>query len=179
MNAHLTIWLSDHRRYRSLLGLLESQIGEFLAGGSPDYELMLDIMHYMTECPDRLHHVHEDDAYSALAEKHPEFEPTTSRLQEQHREIVASGLELVRSLKAIVEGTMMARETVDSKASAYVTQLREHLLLEEYKLFPVLERNNDCLDHLPLARIDSDPLFGTAPSERYQPILTLLERQAG
>lgn len=170
MNIHLRTWLADHHNYRALLALLEEQLSEFLIDGSPDYELMLDIMHYLGECPDQLHHVHEDNAYAALAAKHPEFKAVVTQLHQQHKEIIASGLQLASGLRSIVSGNMMAREQINSKAKAYAALLQDHLLVEEKELFPALQQNVDCLSRLPGVSPAKDPVFGTVDAERYRSI---------
>ena len=63
MNRHIRKWQAEHANYRRLLDLLRSETERFTAGGQPDYELMSDVVHYMTQYPDRFHHPREDVAF--------------------------------------------------------------------------------------------------------------------
>jgi len=56
----LAQWHTEHVNFAKLLNLLEAELDLFHKGDSPNYELMLDIMFYMTHYPDVLHHPRED-----------------------------------------------------------------------------------------------------------------------
>jgi len=176
MRTHLDLWQQDHHNYRRLLDLLQSQVKEFSSGGSPDYEVMLEVLHYMTAGPDKLHHVHEDIAYSLVALKEPTLSSVVSTLEEQHRAIVASGLRLVVGLSAIVDGSIVTRESINEQAQTYVSHLQEHLKLEEIKLFPALRIHTECLAPLPPVGSIADPLTDPKNSERYGAVRACLQR---
>ena len=59
MSDSIARWHAEHVNFAKLLDLLEGQLDLFHKGESPDYELMLDIMFYMTHYPDVLHHPKE------------------------------------------------------------------------------------------------------------------------
>ena len=50
----------DHRNMSIMLDLLSSQIEHIRDGERPDYELIHDIMRYMTVYSDAVHHPKED-----------------------------------------------------------------------------------------------------------------------
>ena len=51
--------------------ILTAELDRFSRGQAPDYELMLDIMFYMTHYPDAVHHPKEDLAFAKIAERQP------------------------------------------------------------------------------------------------------------
>jgi hemerythrin-like domain-containing protein len=53
----------DHRNMALLLDLLDAQIDRLSASEEPDYDLVRDIMLYMTEYPGVVHHPMEDIVY--------------------------------------------------------------------------------------------------------------------
>jgi hemerythrin-like domain-containing protein len=53
------LWHADHVNFGRLLNLLEGELRRLHDDRSPDYELMLDIMYYMTHYSDVLHHPKE------------------------------------------------------------------------------------------------------------------------
>jgi len=56
MSDSIAVWHAEHVNFATLLNRLEAELERFQEGGVPDYELMLDIMFYMTHYPDVLHH---------------------------------------------------------------------------------------------------------------------------
>jgi len=47
----VAVWHREHVHFRSLLHLLQREVGRFNAGERPNYELMLDIITYLREAP--------------------------------------------------------------------------------------------------------------------------------
>ncbi len=56
----------DHRNLRLLLDLLESESSSITVDDEPDFELLHDIMQYMTVYSDAVHHPKEDLVYDLL-----------------------------------------------------------------------------------------------------------------
>ena len=54
MSDPIALWHAEHANFAKLLDLLEGQLDLFHKCESPDYELMLDIMFYMTPLPGRV-----------------------------------------------------------------------------------------------------------------------------
>ena len=50
----------DHRNMAMLLDSLDREIDKLAASGETDYDLVRDIMLYLTEYPDVVHHPKED-----------------------------------------------------------------------------------------------------------------------
>ena len=62
----------DHRNMAVMLDLLSRQVDRIKDGERPDYELIHDIMRYMTTYSDAVHHPKEDVLYSAMKAEKPE-----------------------------------------------------------------------------------------------------------
>ena len=56
----------DHRNMALVLNVLESTIETASTGEDPDFELIDEIMRYMTVYPDAVHHPKEDIIYAEL-----------------------------------------------------------------------------------------------------------------
>lgn len=104
MHEVLARWHADHVNFAKRLNLLEDQVELFHAGGSPKYELMLDVIYYMMHYPDVLHHPREDLVFAKIKERAGSAGPTLDELTEQHARLRESGRELVRILDDIVFG---------------------------------------------------------------------------
>jgi hemerythrin-like domain-containing protein len=180
MNATLATWHTEHVNFAKLLDLLDAQLDLFHQGETPHYELMLDIMFYMTHYPDAVHHPKEDLAFARIKEREDGVAATVDELDRQHAELHRLGGELVASLGDIVNGSVASRASVEGPARSYVETFRRHMDLEEEKILPMAERllrDSDWAAINTVVRHIEDPLFGRNAERRYAAIEEHLERQ--
>lgn len=181
MSDQIDTWHAEHVNFNRLLALVDNQIAQLATGERPDYELMLDIMYYMTHYPDRYHHPMEDGALEILAKRDENVRAAVAELYEQHREISRSGTKLVDELGAIVDGAMVARAEVEADAATYTGFLRRHMQKEENELFPLLRElltEDDWRTLDSLQQQGGDPIFGGEASQRFREIQSQIARQA-
>lgn len=138
MPGHIARWKAEHANYRKLLDLLEAQTGIFARGEQPDYGLVADTVHYLTQYADRFHYPREDFAFKRLAQHLPEAARLIDVLARQHRAIEKGGTTLAAELAAVVGGVMLVRSALVGDVSRYVTILRRQLEKEEREIFPQL-----------------------------------------
>ena len=181
MSATLAQWHTEHVNFAKLLDCLEAQLDLFHDGGTPHYELMLDIMFYMTHYPDALHHPKEDLALERMRARDPGVGAIADELDIQHEDLHHMGAELVLRLSNIVNDGITPRDELEIPARDYIATFREHMIFEERRVLPMAAR---LLGDSDWAAIDSalrhveDPLFGSNPEARYAAIERHLERQA-
>lgn len=125
----------DHTNMSVVLDLLQDCIDRTIAGENPDFELIDDVMHYMTIYPDAVHHPKEDVVYAELQSKRPDLADGVGDVPEDHRQIAELGLQLRQDVAAVVAGTALLREKFVADAEAYVKRLRNHMRWEEDDLF--------------------------------------------
>ena len=172
----------EHSNFAKLLDLLEARLDWVPGGEEPDYALMLDVMEYMTQYPDRFHHPREDLAFRRLQRRHPDTRSVVEQLERQHEAIAASGLRLVEQLEAATKATASPREALARSAKLYVAALRANIQLEETELFPIaaaLLQADDWLLIDAAFHFREDPLFGSAIEERYSALHRHIARQVG
>ena len=164
-------WHAEHEYFRRLLALLQVQLAVFHGGERPNYELMLDILSYLREYTDRIHHAREDVAFDRLARRAPELALPLARLKQEHRVIAHAGQALVGHLEAILGGAVVPRAEVEMAVATYLVYYGNHIAKEEED---VLARAAALLgpedwaavkDAVPQVR---DPLFGDQPEERFR-----------
>ena len=173
MKSTLSTWHADHVNFGRLLDCLEGQLELFHDGGSPHYELMLDIMFYMTHYSDALHHPKEDLAFARIKAREPQANALVEALDEQHEELRRMGSELVVRLSDVFNGAVTTREDIAALAHDYVATFREHIAFEERKMLPTAARLLDAADWAAIdaaVRHFDDPLFGPNPEPRYATI---------
>jgi len=127
MQDPIEIWHSEHVRFGRLLSALEKQMGLFGQGEQPNYELMADVIHYLRHYPDRYHHPREDVAFARLLRRDPTLHPQIARLRQEHRVIAAAGAHLLAVLEDVVNGAIIARESVGSGGGHYLSYYRAHV----------------------------------------------------
>lgn len=163
MNDLLERLGQDHRRLAQLMRLLEGLLDEFRDGLEPDYELMCELMEYLIDYEDRVHHPSEELIFGrVLAEVGPGHAVLT-QLMQQHQSLMQLNRRFKESLEGIVHEEVLRRDEVERQGRALIAQLREHMQLEEEQAFPLalacLSETawSELLASVPNAQ---DPIFG-------------------
>lgn len=125
----------DHRNMALVLNILDRVADTAKAGEDPDFELVDEIMRYMTVYPDAVHHPKEDVVYSELKKSRPDLAVDLEDVPSDHREIAELGSRLRDDVEAIIAGAAVRRENFVKDTSEYVQQLRDHMQWEEGDLF--------------------------------------------
>ncbi|WP_181872820.1 hemerythrin domain-containing protein [Billgrantia montanilacus] len=153
---------ADHYRYEALLCILDRQLHIAVCQEIPDYRLLYQLFHYLTEQPGEWHHPVEDRLFDRLAERHPESRELLEVLIEEHRRIDIYGRELevkVRNLDEESEAEMDL--TTLNLARAFSELYHHHLYTENHRIFPLLETS------LPVTELEDMDLGASlkAPAE--------------
>jgi hemerythrin-like domain-containing protein len=167
----IAAWHTEHEYFARLLRLLRKEVDAFRARAEPNYELMVDILRYLREYSDCVHHPREDIAFARLARHCPELEVVLAGLMQEHRVIAAAGEDLLARIEAVVAGDVSPRERLEAAAATFLVYYESHLAKEERE---VLGRARA---HLTPADWDAvrtgvpgiaDPLFGPSPQDRFR-----------
>lgn len=153
----------DHRNLTVLLNILEREIAHLKDREDPDYDLLHDIMLYMTGYPDAVHHKKEDWVYARMAAVRSGMQRDLARIEHDHAEISNLGNKLLSDIKAIQSGTVMRRFDVVEDARRYLVRQRDHMRWEDEKLFAMIEGLKAELDlSEPPSNVGTmaDPIFG-------------------
>lgn len=181
MRNPITSWHQEHVNFGHLIDLLERQLDLFHTGEAPNYELMLDVMYYMTHYPDVFHHPREDLAFARLRDRDQAMAELVAELTRQHVELRHHGESLVAMLDDIVNGAIRSRDELESVARRYVAGFRGHIRLEESQVLPqaakILGEGDWAAIDANLAAGD-DPLFGSSVVKRYAGLAEQIRREA-
>ena len=160
----------DHKNMALMLRLLERESNRIYEGEEPDYELLQDIMHYMTVYPDAVHHPKEDRLYAELKAFRPDLSTGFARITMDHRHIAELSLKLRNDIESINSGNPVRRNAVVADALRYVNTLRGHMQWEELDLFrrvdEMIQAGHDVLDTANFTH-RSDPVFGPEVEENF------------
>jgi hemerythrin-like domain-containing protein len=181
MNDPIARWRQEHLNFARLLDLLERELDRFHAGEAPNYELMLDVMYYMTHVPDLFHHPREDLAFERIRERDGSTGPSIDVVRHQHSGLRRDGDKLAEQLDDIVNGGIRDRESVETAGRMYVAAFRGHMDIEDRTLIPLARRVLDTEDwaHIDAAIADeADPVFGPSVAQRYAALGEQIRREA-
>lgn len=181
MTDPIALLRAEHVKFAKLLDLLDRQLELFHGGDSPNYQLILDIMFYMTHYPDLLHHPREDLAFAKIKERESNVRSVVEELMQQHLLLKESGERLVADLDDIVNGSIVSRERVEEPGRTYVENFRSHMDKEETELFPAaakLLRTKDWSAIDAAIQHREDPIFGDSAEKRYAAIREQIAQEA-
>jgi len=122
-----------------ILKVLERTVETAATGANPDFELIDEIMRYMTVYPDAVHHPKEDVVYAELRKRRPDLADGLDNVPKDHAQITQLGSKLRDDVEAIIAGAAVRREQFIIDALMYVGRLRNHMNWEEETLFSCVD----------------------------------------
>lgn len=168
----------DHRNMSVVLEVLEQTVNEAKADKDPDFELVEEIMRYMTVYPDAVHHPKEDLLYAKLKNLRPDLTAGLDDVEKDHHEIAALGTALRDDIEAIVAGAAVRREQFVADCEKYVRRLRDHMQWEETDLFGRIDEMLE--EESPGSELDAyihikDPVFELEVESAFRRLMTSLK----
>lgn len=161
----------DHINMSKIAELIAAELTDLETGVSPDYDLLTNIMSYVTAYPDAYHHPTEDIVFAQLRLVSPEAGTDIDALLAEHERLLTYGREFLSTLRAIEEEAVVTREAFLAKGREYLDLLVEHMNKEEAGLFRLAAEHLDESDWEAIgARVKAieDPLFGPAVNADYR-----------
>jgi hemerythrin-like domain-containing protein len=181
MSDVIAALMLDHANIAKILELLESEILAIEVGKTPDYPLLQDIMCYMNQYPDRIHHPKEDLIFEQLVRRYPTAHAVVSDALDEHVSIGLAGREFDRMLSTSDVDSVDVRERLGKAGFAYIRALRQHMFLEEKKLFPMAQTvltDKDWQEIEEAVDAIEDPLFGAETAKGYERLYRLIIDQS-
>ena len=166
----IAAWHQEHVYFNQLLHLLRREVDVFHLGGRPSYELMYDIVSYLREYGDAVHHPREDLAFDRLVKRCPDLELELARLGQEHRIIAQAGEKLLGLIEAILEDAMVPRAELEIAAATYLVYYGNHIAKEEEDVLTRAALHLTPEDWEAVKRAApgaKDPLLSGQASERY------------
>lgn len=180
MSVPVKTWHMEHVYFRRLLQRLQKEVDVFAAGERPNYELMLDIITYLTQFTDAVHHRREDVAFERLVRRLPEMQLPIARLQQEHRVIAHAGETLRQLLASVLDGSVLRRAEVETAAATYLVYYGSHIAKEEEDILTraAAELTREDWDAVRQAVPQADdPLFGHEPNARFRQLRRQIDLQ--
>jgi len=168
----------EHRHMAALLKLLDQRAGHRKKLKLSDYYLMRDVVGYLHEYPDVVHHPTEDLLFSRVLEYRPDLGNEVAALQTQHREVFQESRELLEQLDhAVSSPAEAAEQQIRKRAQAFARKQEQHMQLENRSLFPAALAEFKPADWKVISRrvkLHNDPLFGATVQAQHRPLFEYL-----
>lgn len=181
MTDPAALWYAEHANLARLLDLLEEQVAVFNAGDQPNYDLLLDIVHYLTHYPDQIHHPKEDVAFARLVKHDPQMKPQIDQLTQEHRVIATAGGVLLKHLEEVLAGSVEPRSLLEAAAATYLAYYRGHLAAEDKEVVPRAAQLLTAADWAAVAKAvpsRPDPLLGEHVETHYRKLRRQIELES-
>jgi hemerythrin-like domain-containing protein len=170
----------DHRNMSVVLDVLADAAREAAEGIDPDFELVDEIMRYMTVYPDAVHHPKEDIVYRQLRRERPDLAEGLDDVPADHLAIAELGSALRDDIEAIIAGgVVVRREKLVEDMSGYVERLRRHMNWEEGDLFKRIDSMLDSDDRdVDVSQYEhiKDPVFELEIESGFRRLMSSLQR---
>ena len=163
----------DHRNIREALGLLSRELDAVSDASGGDFELMRDIMIYMTRYPDHTHHPKEDLMFERMRERGitPDTESTIVKLLREHVALAEKGNIFRDMLIGVVDGALVERDPLVAIGRDYVEFLGYHARLEDETVFLEAQKLLDDADWTVVRKAfdaQIDPVFGPTVDHEFE-----------
>ena len=137
MSDIIALWRGEHAKFHRLLDSLEQEAAT-IAGGAQETRVdrMLDIVAYLHDYGQQVHHRREDVGFERLLELAPDMAEQVGELLDEHTLLGENGAQLSNLLDQIDRGGMVSRESVERIVAAYASAYRRHLALEDRVVIP-------------------------------------------
>ncbi len=173
----------EHRHLNALMRALERktrQNGSLKVG---DYCLLRDIVWYLHDYPDRVHHPTENLLFEKMLQRDPSRKKTVTGLRRDHKAVAVETRGLLDLLdKAIDKPGKKVEQSVRRDCLDFVEHQREHMQFENQKLFPAAI---ETLSEVDWKQIEThfaaveDPLFGRVVGNSHRPLYEYLVDLSG
>ena len=180
MHRIMQILHDDHINVTRLLDLMEGILEQVQSGSLARVNVACKVMSYMTAYPDLYHHPTEDVVFQHLMMRAAETKPLVEQLFEEHQTIGAAGSDLLGRLKMANVKVSVSPDELVRPGLQYLLLLRDHMNMEEGKIFPLAKvilssHDWDLLDET--IATTRDPLFGEQVQKSYQDLARALTRK--
>jgi hemerythrin-like domain-containing protein len=164
--------IAEHRALFALMRELERVAGRRGPLQAGDYCLMRDIVAYVHDYTDNVHHPTEDFVFTRLLAHRPAARQMVVRLRHDHEAVARETKTLFDRLDAIaVERASGRHADVLKSCKDYAARQQAHMQLENEEFFPAALRWLTASDWRVIAAnflVADDPLFGTVVSRKHR-----------
>lgn len=175
----LQMLLEDHKTLGGVIDALELCLPQISQRDPYTLDLLANLIDYIAEYPDQVHHPREDRIIEHLIDKGltPSERIIVELTVAQHAELAAATASMELDIDALLSKQQGAGMQLDHDARIYLAMQKEHMRREEQQLFPMAVRLLTATDWSEIKASETDvpdPLRESRLN-RYASLLALLD----
>ena len=170
---------SDHRNMIMLLDVLDSEAHRLRASTDADYDLLREVITYMMEYSDIVHHPKEDLLYGYLQFISDSLDESLQKIEEDHSALADATNRIYADIPTGQADPEFDRVAMAERLAQYSRDLRKHMCWEEKTLFEFADsakENKKWTDILARHDLPDDPLFGKVVNKRFSKLFNHIQR---
>ncbi|MCW8334493.1 hemerythrin domain-containing protein [Vibrio sp. SCSIO 43135] len=161
----------EHGYMVRLLAILRSKVAMLRNEQSINYSLVREVVDYLANHSERVHHPKEDILYGYFIEKYgQQFE--ISNLEHEHVELSKKTHAFLDTVDMILSDAVIPQDIFIGQLEEFVLSQKRHLETEEQSVLPLINKTFTTQDWQEVESrwsvSEDDPVFGETIADRYQ-----------
>ncbi|MGL4269758.1 MAG: hemerythrin domain-containing protein [Plesiomonas sp.] len=175
----LTQLTREHTNISRLLAVLEEELAGLTRGEGINYRLLRDVAEYLIPHAEQHHHCVEDRIYAYFSTQYPDDAVQIASLAQAHVALAAACQQFYALVQMVMADQIIPTALLTEKVRHFIALQRQHIVLEEQHIFPLLKTTLRPTDwqqlNVQLQPLTADPLFGEAITAQYVQLATRLQ----
>lgn len=161
----------EHGYMVRLLAVLKRKISQLEREEAINYSLLYEIVAYLAEHSERVHHPKEDIIYQYYLDRFGHLE-AIENLEEEHQQLSQKTHAFLETVDMILQDAVVPQDMFLDQLREFVVSQKQHLEMEEQSVLPIIVRNFTVKDWQAVEEMwsmnEDDPVFGDTIAEKYQ-----------
>ena len=163
----------EHSYMVRLLAVLKKKIAQMHTEQPINYTLVKEIVDYMANHSERVHHPKEDILYHYYTE-HYGHKQEMEDLEQEHELLSDKTHAFLNTVEMILQDAVVPRHIFVDQLDEFIKVQKRHLEFEERSILPLIEKSFNLHDWQEVEKRwnvgEDDPVFGDTIAEEYQQI---------
>ncbi|NLS12262.1 cation-binding protein [Vibrio sp. SM6] len=161
----------EHGYMVRLLGLLRQKLNQLQAEQSINYSLVAEIVTYLSQHSERVHHPKEDLLYHYYQAHYGQHRIMTN-LEREHHQLATQTAQFAELMEMILHDAVVPQGLFIDQLTQFIEAQRQHLEMEERLVLPLIVEQFTNEDWLQVEKewhvSEDDPVFGATIADGYK-----------
>ncbi|KOO07754.1 hemerythrin domain-containing protein [Vibrio hepatarius] len=171
----------EHGYMVRLLAVLKQKIAMLEQEQQINYSLLREIVTYLADHSERVHHPKEDIIYQYYLDKFGQ-QQDIENLELEHKTLSTQTHAFLDTVDMILNDAIVPQDIFISQLKEFVYSQRRHLEMEEQSILPLITRSFTVKDWQAVEDMwsvnEDDPVFGDTIAEQYQQLAKRVRQDA-
>ncbi len=171
----------EHSYMVQLLVILRNKTAQLKAGETINYSLVFEIVSYLMNHSEKVHHPKEDIIYRHYLKHYGETQ-NIENLESEHKRLSDITAEFLLVVEMILQDAVVPQQVFISQLEGFVSAQKAHLELEERHILPMIVDTFTMKDWQMVesqwAQPEDDPVFGNTIADQYRQLAARVRQNA-